>query len=62
MKPMIARSVVNGKLDEKDNSAAAAISEAQVDNGIPNMNKAKDIGIQAFYVILHLGVGYCVIA
>jgi hypothetical protein len=34
----------------------------QVENRIPNINGIKDIGIQAFYMKLHLGVGYHVIA
>jgi hypothetical protein len=56
-----ARPVADGGIDI-DNPAAAAMSaddaaSSMLEKGKHNKNGTKDIGIQAFYAILQLGVG-----
>ncbi len=63
---MAARSVVNSGLDEDDDPAAPAISEAAVssmlEKGKCNKSGTKNFDIQAFYVILQLSMGCGLIA
>jgi hypothetical protein len=60
-----ARSVANGGIDDNDPAAATRSDDAassMLEKGKRNKNGTKDIGIQAFYAILQLGVGYRLIA
>jgi hypothetical protein len=63
---MAAGSVADSGLDEDDDPAAPAISEAAVssmlEKGKRNKSRTKDIDIQAFYVMLQLGMGCGLIA
>ncbi len=63
---MAAGSVANSGLDKDDDPAAPTISEAaafsMLEKGMRNKSETKDIDIQAFYVILQLGMGCGLIA
>jgi hypothetical protein len=63
---MAAGSVADSGIDKDNDPTAPAISEAaassMLEKGKCNKSGTKDIDIQAFYVILQLGVGYCLIA
>jgi hypothetical protein len=59
---MAARSVADDGIDVDDPAGAAAISDdaasSMLEKRNRNKNGTKDIGVQAFSVILQLGVGY----
>jgi hypothetical protein len=61
-----AGSVADSRLDKDNDPAAPAISEAaassMLEKGKRNKSGTKDIDIQAFYVILQLGMGCGLIA
>jgi hypothetical protein len=63
---MAVGSVADSGLDEDDDPVAPAISEAaassMLEKGKRNKSGTKDIDIQAFYVILQLGMGCGLIA
>jgi hypothetical protein len=63
---MAARTVADDRIDVDDPAVTAMSADdaasSMLEKRKRNKNKTKDIGIQAFYVVLQLSVGYQSIA